>query len=318
MRLLFRQSIIALLLLVLLPLAAPVAAQEDPPDLRTYTGWLRAAFAAAQRFDQLGLEQVASQLTATTAVRLPDGSTIPVDNSWLAAALDQPQPNLPQITARLGTLLDLLAQPAAAASPNADQRLQAILANPPFESVDRGASWIGQFFDWLFRWLGNLLEPVNAAGAEAASPVSTIFALLGSVLLLAVLVYLALSLRRSLARPVAVDDEEHDPEANLTATTALQQAGSLAQGGDYRTAVRYLYLSSLLWLDERGVMRYDRALTNREHLNRLPADATLHAHLQPIVETFDQVWYGNAPLDAAGFAAYKRQVEALRKVRPNG
>jgi hypothetical protein len=36
--------------------------------------------------------------------------------------------------------------------------------------------------------------------------------------------------------------------------------------GDYRTAVRYLYLSLLLLLEEHGLLRYDRPLTDREYL----------------------------------------------------
>jgi len=36
--------------------------------------------------------------------------------------------------------------------------------------------------------------------------------------------------------------------------------------------------------------------------------------MAPIVETFDRVWYGHLPIDAESFAAYQRQVEALRRV----
>jgi hypothetical protein len=132
------------------------------------------------------------------------------------------------------------------------------------------------------------------------------------LLLLLVFGYLLLSLRRSLgseARPLATDD----PDAGLTATAALQQASGLARGGDYRTAVRYLYLSSLLWLDEQNMLRYDRALTNHEYLERLHDSPELRARLVPIVETFDRVWYGHADLDAESFAAYERQVAALRQ-----
>jgi hypothetical protein len=38
----------------------------------------------------------------------------------------------------------------------------------------------------------------------------------------------------------------------------------------------------------------------------------LRARLGPIIETFDRVWYGYAPIDEAAFAAYRRQVEELR------
>lgn len=59
--------------------------------------------------------------------------------------------------------------------------------------------------------------------------------------------------------------------------------------------MRYLYLAALLRLDERGQLRYNRALTNREYLDRVQDNPHLQAALPPIVETFDRVWYGYAP-----------------------
>src|SRR5262245_4586862 len=48
---------------------SPAIAQGQPPDLETYTGWVREAFAAAQRSDRLGLEDAGARLIATTSVR---------------------------------------------------------------------------------------------------------------------------------------------------------------------------------------------------------------------------------------------------------
>ena len=77
--------------------------------------------------------------------------------------------------------------------------------------------------------------------------------------------------------------------------------------------MRYLYISALLWLDERDILRYDRALTNREYLERVRDNPALRARMAPIVETFDRVWYGHLPIDAESFAAYQQQIEALRR-----
>jgi hypothetical protein len=139
------------------------------------------------------------------------------------------------------------------------------------------------------------------------------------VLLLAgILVYLLLHMRRSLTHEAQAAPES-DFEAQLTATSALQQATTLARDGDYRTAVRYLYLSSLLWLDESGMLRYDRALTNREYVASLASNPDLQARLVPIVETFDRVWYGHTTLDTESFQAYRQRVEELRRApRPKG
>ena len=128
--------------------------------------------------------------------------------------------------------------------------------------------------------------------------------------MLAIVVYAIRGVRRSIiaeARARAgVDDEE-----TLTTAEAIDRAQTAARSGDYRNAARHLYLSSLLWLEERGVLRYDRSRTNREYLAQLQGKPAYH-NLKPVVDTFERVWYGQRPLDAAGFEAYEREVAALR------
>jgi len=135
--------------------------------------------------------------------------------------------------------------------------------------------------------------------------------LVGVVLLLVVVIYLAINVRRGIVRDarIATKGDDYVP----TASEVFDQASVLAHNGDYRAAVRSLYLSALLWLDEQDLLRYDRALTNREHLERAQRNPDLLLRLKPVIETFDQVWYGHAPVDAALFAAYRQQIETLRR-----
>jgi hypothetical protein len=288
-------------------------AQGQPPDLATYTGWVREAFAAAQRSDRLGLEDAAARLVATSSVRLPGEVMISVDNGWLRDALQSAEPNLPSIAARLGAIIDALAQPPSAAPPDARERLQHMLDQPPFKQPDapQTPAWLREFFDWLGRLLENVFRPLGRISPTGGRTVAWGIAIVGAVLLVGVLVYLLRGLRRGVVDSSHAEDD--DPAANLTAKTALDQAGGLARGGDYRTAVRYLYISALLWLDERDILRYDRALTNREYLERVRDNPALRERMTPIVETFDRVWYGHLPIDADSFAIYQKQVEALRR-----
>jgi hypothetical protein len=309
-----RRLMTAVLFFVLCSLFSPaVAAQDQEPDLATYTGWVREAFAAAQRNDRLGLEQVAGPLTVTTRVRLPEGASIAVDNGWLNTALSEAEPDLPAIGERLGAIIDALAQPAGAAPADSRERLRDILNRPPFRTEDEQSEppgWLTAFFDWLGRLLDSIVSPIGSVSPATGQAVAWIVSIVGVLLLLAVGGYLVRGLRRGMVAEARTRDD--DPEANLTAKTALDQAGELARGGDYRTAVRYLYLSALLRLDERDILRYDRALTNREYLERVRDNPALRGRLAPIVDTFDRVWYGHVQLDAASFATYRQQVEALR------
>jgi hypothetical protein len=281
--------------------------------MQRYEGLLREAYTAAQRRDSVGFRQAAEDLTDIETVQVEDDVLVPVDNQWLDAALDEPEPDFSQVAERLGALLDALAQPGQNVPPDADERLRDILSRPPFTD-ETSDSLLSRFLDWLFDILDRLFSPLAEAGAGSGSLLSWILVIICGGILAGVLVYLLLSMRHSLASE-AQAREARDPEASLTAASALQQAGTLASGGDYRTAVRYLYLSSLLWLDEQGMLHYDRALTNQEHLARLVDNPDLRARLVPIVQTFDRVWYGHIELDAESFTTYKQQVEALHSAR---
>src|SRR5690349_14410378 len=142
--------------------SSPALAQSQPPDLPTYTGWVREAFAAAQRGDRLGLEDVAARLTGATSVRLAAGTSVSVDNNWLRVALKAEQPDLPAIAARLGAILDALAQPPSSAPADARDRLKALLDQPPFKRAEPSTpSWASSLLDWLGRLLERMLRPLG-------------------------------------------------------------------------------------------------------------------------------------------------------------
>lgn len=302
-----------------IPGARPAAAQGQPLDLAVYERLLREAQAAASRGDRFSLDEVAPRLVATPGVRLPDGSVALADNSWLAAELARPNPRLDQIAARLGALVDALAAPPSSAPADAEARLEEILSRPPFADPSerpREPGWLERFFEWLAGLLGEVTVPVGEAATGApGTAASWALTAAGAALVIAVLALWLRGLGRNL-RPAAALPPAATPEARDQAD-ARTQAAALARSGDYRGAVRLLALAALLWLDEGGQLRYDAHQTNREHLQRLRDKPDLRSRLAPVVDTADRVWYGNAPLDAAGYAAYERQVDALKEPRPD-
>lgn len=88
----------------------------------------------------------------------------------------------------------------------------------------------------------------------------------------------------------------------MNAVEARRRAGVSASEGDYRSAIRYRCLAVLLALDEAGKLAFDRTATNREYLFR--ASGTLHDELQPLLDRFDDVWYGGAPAAAPEWDEY--------------
>jgi len=300
--------------LLLLVWVAPVAAQGATLSLAAYEQALREARAAAERGDRISLDLVAPRLIATTAVALPGGGSAPVDNRWLAEELARPEPRLPLIAARLGALIDTLSRAGPSPPDDALERLEDILARPPFaraEPQPREPGPLDWFFERLGRLLEGLLEPVGARANPSATVAGWALLAAGAALVIAVLWLWLRGLRRTLRVETRL---EARPDATAhTAAEARDRADELARQGNYREAVRALALATLLWLDERGRLRYEPHQTNREHLARLRDQPPLHERLAPVVETADRVWYGKAPIDARGYAEYAHQVSALRE-----
>lgn len=193
----------------------------------------------------------------------------------------------------------------------ARDQLDEILSRPEYQwsngAEPTGPSlWdriINQLLDFLFELL-----PENRA---AANVISYVLAAVGIILIALVLALVLRSfLRNFAANPATAEDVEE--EETISASAAQQQADHFSSSGDYRTAVRFLYLSALLSLDEHGLLRYDRSRTNREYLKSVSHRPVLADTLRLVVDVFDAVWYGYKPLDADTYTAYAQQVEYLR------
>ncbi len=109
------------------------------------------------------------------------------------------------------------------------------------------------------------------------------------------------------------DDEviETALERVETEKAALAHAETAEAASDFRGALRYLYLSAILHLQERGVLPYDKSLTNREYLHEAQNDVDLYAALGPAITVFDEVWYGYKPCDAETVASYRSLLQKV-------
>ncbi|MBX3053894.1 MAG: DUF4129 domain-containing protein [Caldilineaceae bacterium] len=174
-----------------------------------------------------------------------------------------------------------------------------------------------RFTRWLDKWLDRLLPDASPAGNGVlgntlSQVVGWAVIAAGGLLLVLLLSYWLRRLLAGLLTGQQRGDSVADPNAfPVTAAQSRQQASQMAASGNYREAVRRLYLAALLRLAERNLIRYDPSQTNREVLARVEATAPAKRHLAPVVETFDRVWYGEREPDSATFEAYSQEIDAL-------
>ena len=288
------------LLALSLLVARPTCAQtQAPPDLEAY----RQAIDDALALVEDGAAAPAADLLAgITAVELPGSEIVPVDHGAFVRALRADEPDLDAVAARLAALrAELDDWPVGTVAPDAFDKLAAVLARSEFQPPPKvELDWLSKLLDWLPD-----LPSVPFLG-EAL--------LIGAIVALAAVVaYFASGLWGSFVARAEVDDESLAGVV-LTSGQALSRSRERAQAGDYRTAVRLLYLSTLLLLEERNLLRYDRTLTNREYLRQVADRPDLAGELRPVVDTFDEVWYGQIEPDAERYEAYTHQVDHLHEV----
>lgn len=289
-------------LLLIALCVAGAEAQTAPISLDDYRALLQSAQETLAR--SAGPLQESPPLPP---VRLSAGDT--VQPHPLFTADDGPE----AATARLAAAIDQLDLSGGDNLPARMAQLESVasrldLLQPSL--MERFLRWLS---DWWERLVGDWEPFGGSAMGQGALTALGWAGVIAALLLLIVL--LSYWLRRLLNSLLAGAERARSADGidNLpaTATEARQQANELAQAGSYREAVRRLYLAALLRLAERELIRFDPSQTNREVLARVEQTAPARSHLEPVVETFDRVWYGEREPDEETFRSYSREIDAL-------
>lgn len=316
-------------LFILLPL--PLRAQSGDGRMGAEAYWrlvadtLEQARARQSDNSMTPLGDAAAIFATITTVALSDGTVVPVDHTVLAEQLRATPPDWGAIIGQLSTMLDererwpeVRYDAAAAAQARAD--LAVILDDLNVEPItDETLAEIERQLR-AGEWGTETAEPAvtpprRPINLEIPNLLVILLAIVGGLILLAVLVFAFRNLARDFAADADLPPEVEDADENLTAQTALARAQTFSRQQDYRTAVRYLYLSTLLILEEKGLLRYNRTRTNREYIRSVADKPEMARVLGDVVEVFDRVWYGYEEIDDQQYTTYQTQVEKLRQQR---
>ncbi|HKA21809.1 MAG TPA: DUF4129 domain-containing protein [Blastocatellia bacterium] len=266
-----------------------------------------------------------------------EGNTVTVDNTWLHEILDSyasekdPQQKIAKLnnaSGRLRSLDDHLRRveaDSAVESSDAGERIREILSRPAYQPEPETP--IGAFLRKVLRKIRGVLGEIYSAltrllerllGAGAGS------GWIGNVLLVVIILLGLLAVvrfGRKIRRPQGKRKKTRvvlGEEVALDSTSRdLAEAGfAAARAGDFRTAVRKLYVSLLYELSERGLIELEDSATNHEYLRKAARFAGVAAPMRYLTDRFDYVWYGMFPASEDDFADYlARYMEAMENVR---
>jgi hypothetical protein len=105
---------------------------------------------------------------------------------------------------------------------------------------------------------------------------------------------------------------------NRSAEELWREAESLAGAGQFREAVRFLYLAVLFGLDRKRLLRYEATRTNGEYVRQVRlaenAPPDLHAPFGRLTALFERKWYGERTCDADEYEAGKALAWEVREL----
>ncbi|MFB1482019.1 DUF4129 domain-containing protein [Corallococcus sp. RDP092CA] len=252
------------------------------------------------------------------------------------------------------TLEDGLAQVTATAEAQAradaraaTDRARSILARPEFQERPEKApdapqeevpppepGWWRRFIDRLGEWLRDFFkrhEP-RPRSRETALPVSGGAAANAVVVVLVALTLAVLGV--VLVSILRRKREASGPALEVRTVDAAALAGSpdhalsrppegwahladaLAAKGEYREAVRNLYLALLSRLHRDGAIHYDETLSNWDYLRAFRGRPEVRAPFRELTRRFDFAWYGNVPVGADGYSEFRALTAPLLAAPP--
>jgi len=269
-----------------------------------------------------------------------EGREVSVDNTWLYVLLDSytaekdPQQRVAKLNETAGRLRALdehlrLAEAAETADPgNSREKIREILSRPAFQPehetmvgafVRRVLRKLREILGEVYSALTRLIESVFGASAQAGwiSNVLLIAVLLGALIVAARMARRIRGPRAKRKKTRVVLGEEVAADGT---SRELAEAGlAAARVGDFRTAIRKLYVSLLYELSERNVIELEDSATNHEYLKMVVRFNALAGPMRYMTDRFDNVWYGMFSASEEEFAAYlTRYEEAMERARTMG
>lgn len=266
-----------------------------------------------------------------------DGREVTADNTWLYVLLDsygaekdqqQRVARLNEAAGRLRALDEHLrrADAEASANENAREKIREILSRRPYQPEPETV--VGKFVKRVLRkvraiagevltGLQRLLEKILGAGATGGWASRIVL-----LLLLAVAGFFIVQLARRRRSPRTKRKVKtrlilgEEISADHTSAELAEAGLAAARAGDFRTAVRKLYVSLLYELSERSLIELEDGATNHEYLRKVARFNVLAAPMRLMTDRFDYVWYGMFPSSPEEFASYRASYEdAMEEVK---
>lgn len=282
-----------------------------------------------------GVYQIKNWLPQTEDMPL-DGQTVKINNQWLHTLLDQykaekdegeKKEKLNEASNRLAALrTDIEKRESMTEEPSdAKEEVRNILTRPAYhekvedpitkfirETKQRAWNLLLEILNWAF-------QALFGTGAQASWLFRTIiFVLIGFALFIAIRLIFRFKRGKQREKKRTILGEEI--EEGMTPRDLAQAAEAAARTGDFRSAIRKLYISLLYEMAERQLIELEPNATNHDYMAKLARFSSLATPMRYLTDRFDYTWYGMYPSSQDDYAIclsrYQEAMQGAQSIQP--
>ncbi|MCL5038072.1 MAG: hypothetical protein M1269_13310 [Chloroflexi bacterium] len=187
------------------------------------------------------------------------------------------------------------------------EKLSAILSSRAFQT--RNLPSLFELWNRLNKWLDkataemaekmdfldSLQRFLNNAGYAGGLFFKMLYMLIGALVIILVILIAVMIVR---LKSRGKKKKKADEFKKLLPDKTFNEAMRAAKSGNYREALRFLFLAMLMTMDKKEIIEYNPHLTNWEIVNMMPSHAPFRVPAAEFSMLFDRKWYGMEPADS--------------------
>ncbi|MBN1254253.1 MAG: DUF4129 domain-containing protein [Deltaproteobacteria bacterium] len=312
------------LILLLAVLTAPTVAMT----LREYAGEIKSSIHTLEsmRDEEVEgeIELLRTRISSWGSVTM-EGVTIKTDHRWLYLQLDsiskeqnseKRKESLNRLIKNLRELQIALEMPEPMVR-DPKPLLREILEREEFATKEVNPIMMrimSKISEWLHKLFGGLRPNVSLSPQFVWFLKVLFYVVLGGLLIVIIILLLRRISKISLPLQHRAEELPRSEPNRLGNSQELQEeAGRYAKEGNYRYAVRYLYIALLVYLDEKGKIEYNPTQTNSEYLRRASEYSSLYGLLKILTSAFERYWYGLVWPNAEEYHQFLNEFQKARE-----
>lgn len=175
----------------------------------------------------------------------------------------------------------------------------------------KGLNWWQRFWRNVWIWLDRLFGQREATSAPSIWPIvlkyTTIAVCIGLIIFI-IFKLAGIDFKWLTGKSKSIEVPYDESLENIHEISFGDEIDNTLKNGNYRLAVRLLYLQTLKHLSDRGIIDWMPNKTNLAYVKEMQGE-TGHEAFAGLTNQFEYIWYGDFNIDKASFAQIQQSFQ---------